>query len=165
MQNTVRQVGGALGVAVIGTVLATKYAASLSTTLASLPPQFPEAAKNAASGSLVATVGVLNEATANGLPSEIADSVRAAAFDDFLNASHLTSFISLVVVIIAALIVGILLPHITPLTRKIEESTGTVTSNPTDAIEVAQAEQYREQAESEYLPRGKVMDQSADGMD
>ncbi len=46
VQNTVRQVAGALGVAIIGTVLATQYASNLSTALASSPvPVDPAAAR------------------------------------------------------------------------------------------------------------------------
>ena len=42
VQNTVRQVGGALGVAIIGTVLATRYASNVDPYLADLPAQIPD---------------------------------------------------------------------------------------------------------------------------
>lgn len=154
VQNTVRQVGGALGVAIIGTVLATQYAANLKGTLTQLPPQFPEAAKQAASESVIATMGVLNQAEAGGLPASIANSVREAAYADFLTASHLASLISLVVVFIATLVVGFGLPHITPLTKKIEMGAGPAPVDAADAMVETEAADYRGQAQGEY-PTGK----------
>lgn len=154
VQNTVRQVGGALGVAIIGTVLATQYAANLKGTLTQLPPQFPEAAKQAASESVIATMGVLNQAEAGGLPASIANSVREAAYADFLTASHLASLISLVVVVIATLVVGFGLPHITPLTKKIEMGAGPAPVDAADAMVETEAADYRGQAQGEY-PTGK----------
>jgi DHA2 family multidrug resistance protein-like MFS transporter len=114
VQNTVRQVGGALGVAIIGTVLATQYAKSLQPALDALPAQFPSAAKDAMSNSVISTVEVLKQAAAQGLPSSIVDATKATAFDSFLNASHVTTLISTAIIIIAALVVWFLLPPITP---------------------------------------------------
>lgn len=114
VQNTVRQVGGALGVAVIGTVLATQYAKSLQPALDSLPAQFPSAAKDAMSNSVISTVTVLQEAAAQGLPATVVAATKATAFDSFLNASHVTTLISTGIVVVAALVVWFLLPPITP---------------------------------------------------
>jgi hypothetical protein len=121
VQNTVRQVGGALGVAVVGTVLATQYAANLSASRTEIPDAagqaLPDEAFAAASESIVATQGVLVSAAESGVPEAILSPLRDAAFADFLAASHVTSIISAVVVIIAALIVGFGLPHITVPTK------------------------------------------------
>ena len=114
VQNTVRQVGGALGVAVIGTVLATQYAKSLQPAIDSLPAQFPSAAKDAMSNSIIATVDVLGKAAEQGLPASVVEATRQSAFDAFLSASHVTTLISAVIVVIAALVVWFLLPPITP---------------------------------------------------
>ena len=114
VQNTVRQVGGALGVAVIGTVLATQYAKNLQPALDALPSAFPSAAKDAMSNSVISTVGVLQEAASQGLPASVVASTQATAFDAFLSASHVTTLISTVIVIIAALVVWFMLPPITP---------------------------------------------------
>ena len=153
VQNTVRQVGGALGVAIIGTVLATQYAASLKGSLAQLPAQFPDAAKQAATESVIATMGVLNQAQADGLPATIVNSVRQAAYADFLAASQVASLISVIIVVIAALVVGFGLPHITPLTKKVELGADPPV-DAADALVKAEAADYVEQAESEY-PTGK----------
>jgi len=114
VQNTVRQVGGALGVAVIGTVLATQYAKNLQPALDSLPAQFPSAAKDAMSNSIIATDQVLRQAAEKGLPASVVEATRATAYDAFLSASHVTTLISTIIVIIAALIVWFVLPPITP---------------------------------------------------
>lgn len=154
VQNTVRQVGGALGVAIVGTVLATQYAANLKDSLTQMPPEFPEAAKQAASESVIATMGVLDQATANGLPAAVVNTVREAAYADFLAASHLTSLISVIVIIVAVLVVGFGLPHITPLTKKTEVGDAPTPVDPADALVQTEAKEYREQAQGEY-PTGK----------
>jgi MFS transporter, DHA2 family, multidrug resistance protein len=112
VQNTVRQVGGALGVAVIGTILATRYASNVDPYLADLPEGIPEQAKEVASQSIVGTVSVLDQATA--LPSTTVDMLRAGAFEAFLNASHITAWISTAVVLLAFFVVLFGLPDITP---------------------------------------------------
>lgn len=154
VQNTVRQVGGALGIAIVGTVLATQYAANLKDSLTQMPPEFPEAAKQAAAESVIATMGVLDQATADGLPAAVVNTVREAAYADFLAASHLTSLISVIVVIVAVLVVGFGLPHITPPTKKTEVGEAPIPEDPADALVQTEAKEYREQAQGEY-PTGK----------
>ncbi len=112
VQNTVRQVGGALGVAVIGTILATRYASNVDPYLADLPEAIPEQAKEIAAQSIVGTVSVLDQATA--LPAATVDILRAGAFEAFLNATHVTAWISVAVVVVAFVIVLFALPSITP---------------------------------------------------
>jgi MFS family permease len=114
VQNTVRQVGGALGVAVIGTLLANQYAKNLAPSLDSLPAQFPSAAKDAMSNSIIATVDVLEKAVGQGLPASAAAAVKADAFTAFLDASHITTLVSASLALLAALIIWFLLPNITP---------------------------------------------------
>jgi len=121
VQNTVRQVGGALGVAIVGTVLATQYAANLAASVGELPEgatrALPDDAFAAASESIIATQGVLNAAADSGVPAVVLDPLRTAAFADFLAASHVTSIISATIVVIAAVVVGFGLPHITVPTK------------------------------------------------
>ncbi len=116
VQNTVRQVFGALGVAVIGTILATTYAHNLAPSTSHLPP----AARHAAGESVIATVQVLDAAGKAGAPPEAISAIQTKAFDAFLSASHLTSWISALVVVLAALVVGFALPTMTPPQRKPE---------------------------------------------
>lgn len=114
VQNTVRQVGGALGVAISGTVLATQYSSRVDGAIGQLPPQIPDAAREAARESIVATDAVLDAAAAQGAPSGLLDSIRQAAYDAFLTSSHVTYLTSMVLVAVAAIVVVTLLPRINP---------------------------------------------------
>ena len=110
VQNTVRQVFGALGVAVIGTILATSYASNVSSALAPLP----DAARDRAEDSVVETVGVLAQAANMGVPTDVLAQIRDGAFGAFLDASQLTAAIAAAVVLIAAIVVVVALPHMRP---------------------------------------------------
>jgi len=114
VQNTVRQVGGALGVAVIGTILATRYAQNVEPFLANLPAEISDRAKDLGSESIIGTVSVLDQAAERGAPASIIDQLQSGAFEAFLNASQITSMISTAVVLIAFFIVLIGLPKIYP---------------------------------------------------
>jgi len=114
VQNTVRQVGGALGVAIIGTVLATQYASRVAISLEGLPDQVPEDARVAAENSIVATDALLNGLAQSGAPATILDTVRQSAYDAFLSSAHVTYLVSITVVVIATALVAFALPMITP---------------------------------------------------
>jgi MFS transporter, DHA2 family, multidrug resistance protein len=114
VQNTVRQVFGALGVAVIGTLLATRYASNIAPVLDGLPVQLPPEAQEAAINSVGGTVRVLEAAGASGLPSSVVASATSGAFDAFLNASRVTGLVSTSLIVVAALVVWFVLPPITP---------------------------------------------------
>jgi hypothetical protein len=114
VQNTVRQVFGALGVAVIGTVLATQYAAGVKPVVDQLPDGLPQEAVDAATNSVGGTVRVLDGLAAQGAPPELVAQGKQVAFDSFVSASHVTSLISLALVVVSALVVWFLLPPITP---------------------------------------------------
>lgn len=109
VQNTVRQVGGALGIAIIGTLLATQYATTITPvfTEAGLPDSVVELA----SESIIATDAVLDQVNA---PAAVVEQVRAQAYEVFLDASHLTYYVSFAIVVIAALVVAFALPRIAP---------------------------------------------------
>jgi predicted PurR-regulated permease PerM len=153
VQNTVRQVAGALGVAVVGTVLATQYAANLTTVIDQVPEQFPEEAKQAALESIVAADQILTQASAQGVPASVIDPLRTGAYEAFLSASHVTSYISLAVVVVAALVVFFLLPQITP-PQKGDRAVG-APADPTDALVRNEEEHYSEEAAEEYVTRDK----------
>ena len=141
VQNTVRQVGGALGVAIIGTVLATEYANNVASALAQFPPQVPQAAKDAASESIIATQAVLERAQQAGLPASIVDSIRSGSFTAFLDASHVAYLISLGVIVVAALTVALGLPKIEP-----PRATGRVPEDsPVDTLVSEEQKDYPEQ--------------------
>jgi MFS transporter, DHA2 family, multidrug resistance protein len=153
VQNTVRQVAGALGVAVVGTVLATQYAANLNTVIDKVPDQFPAEARQAAAESIVAADQILTQAAAQGIPADVVEPLRTGAFEAFLSASHVTSYISLAMIVIAALLVFFLLPQITP-PEKGDLAVG-APADPTDALVREEIEHYSEEAAEEYVVRDK----------
>ncbi|MGA0209827.1 MAG: MFS transporter, partial [Candidatus Nanopelagicales bacterium] len=112
VQNTVRQVGSALGVAIVGTVLATQYASNIQRSWSEAGDQVPPEAVDAASESIIATQVILDRATQ--LPVEALARLQDAAFQDFLTAMHVSLIISAAVVVLAAVIVGFGLPYIQP---------------------------------------------------
>jgi len=94
VNNSVRQVGGALGVAILGSLLNSLYASRIAPALSGLPPQQVEAARES-------LVGALSLGDAR---------VVDAAKDAFVSAMHLTSIATCVVVLLAAAIVAVWLP-------------------------------------------------------
>jgi DHA2 family multidrug resistance protein-like MFS transporter len=156
VQNTVRQVAGALGVAIVGTVLSTQYAANLTSVLDKVPPEFPEAARKAATESIVAADQILTQAAAQGVPSAVIDPLRAGAYEAFLSASHVTSYISLVMIVIAGLVVFFLLPEITP-PEKGDQAVG-APKDPADALVREEIVHYSEEAAEEYVVRERGAD-------
>ncbi len=117
VQNTVRQVFGALGVAVIATIMATRYASNIAPVVAKLPEGTPDSVRELATNSVGGTVAVLEKAQAQGIPAPVIDAAKNQAFDAFLNASHVTGLISTVLVFVAAAVVWFMLPPITPPTK------------------------------------------------
>ncbi|MGZ4613613.1 MAG: DHA2 family efflux MFS transporter permease subunit [Kineosporiaceae bacterium] len=112
VQNTVRQVFGAFGVAITGTVVANQYADKLAPTLATLPPQVPQAAKDAMSSTVAAVPEVLSRAQQQGAPAALIQHVQSSAFTAFIEASHVATWLSAVMIILAAVIVAVGLPTI-----------------------------------------------------
>ena len=158
VQNTVRQVFGALGVAIIGTLLATQYAAGITRGFASLPDTIPvdPALAAAASESVVAANAALIAAGKAGMPASLLDQLRTGAFDAFLSASHITLWVSVGVVAVAALLVLFLLPVINP--PRAHDGPPPVPADPADALVQREVEAYpeevREQMEGD-APAGR----------
>lgn len=147
VQNTVRQVGGALGVAVIGTILANQYASRVETTLNLLPSGIPADIKDEASQSIVMTAGLIAkiEPTAPAL----AEQIREGAYNAFLSSSHVTSWISAGVIVAAAIIVITLLPHISP-PQKGDRAVGAKPVDAADALVLNEEASYAQEAAQEY---------------
>ena len=151
VQNTVRQVGGALGVAIIGTVLATQYAARITPALGQLPDQVPDEARQAAENSIVATDGLLSGLEQSGAPAKVIDALRASAFDSFLASAHVTYIISVSVVVLAALLVAFALPKITPPRKHV----AVPDDSPTDELVREEEAAYPEQLAEEISDDGR----------
>jgi Na+/melibiose symporter-like transporter len=155
VQNTVRQVGGALGVAVIGTILATRYASNVEPYLGNLPAEIPAQAKEIASESIIGTVSVLSQAGESGIPASTVAQLQSGAFEAFLNASHITSMISTVVIVIALFVVVFGLPKIDP-PQKIRIELPTPVPDPahsnTNAVIAAEFSNYDSEVVEELDP-------------
>ncbi|MCX4968961.1 MFS transporter [Streptomyces sp. NBC_00654] len=100
INNTFRQVGGALGVAVLGSVLSTVYRGDIEGHLAGVPA----GVRDVAGESIEATLGVAAGLGPAGKP------LVAAANDAFIGAMHVTALGSAAVALIGALVVGLFLP-------------------------------------------------------
>jgi EmrB/QacA subfamily drug resistance transporter len=103
VNNSVRQVGGALGVAILGSVLAASYSANLGTSVDALPAE----ARESASQSIVATLQVVEQVQSGGDE----DAARAAAGvveparDAFVSAMHTTAIFTAAAAVVAAFVV------------------------------------------------------------
>ncbi|MEW1720742.1 MFS transporter [Streptomyces sp. NPDC093109] len=104
INNTFRQVGGALGVAVLGSVLSATYRSGIDGHLGAVPA----AARDAAGESIEATLGAAAKLGPAGRP------LIGAAYDAFLDAMHVTAFASAGVALIGAVVVAVFLPGRTP---------------------------------------------------
>ncbi|WP_432135702.1 MULTISPECIES: MFS transporter [unclassified Streptomyces] len=100
LSNTFRQVGGALGIAVLGSVLSTSYRTGIEGDLGALPPGVRETAGE----SIEATLGV-----AAGL-GERGEALVAPAHDAFLHAMHVTALCGAGVAVLGAVVVALFLP-------------------------------------------------------
>ncbi|GAA2279004.1 MFS transporter [Nonomuraea roseoviolacea subsp. roseoviolacea] len=90
MSNTVRQVAGALGVAVLGSVLSSSYRGEIAPHLTGLP----EAMRHAAGESLMATDAAAKALGARG------QGLMAPAYDAFIHGMHITALVSAVIALV-----------------------------------------------------------------
>ncbi|MEU8540788.1 MFS transporter [Streptomyces sp. NPDC048717] len=104
INNTFRQVGGALGVAVLGSVLSTTYRGEIDEHLAGLPAGLRETAGE----SIEATLGVAAKIGPAGRD------LVAPAYDAFLDAMHVTALGSAAVAVLGAIVVALFLPGRAP---------------------------------------------------
>ncbi|MFH9467388.1 MFS transporter [Streptomyces clavifer] len=100
INNTFRQVGGALGIAVLGSVLSTVYRGDIEGHLGGVPA----AARDVAGESIEATLGVAARMGPEGRP------LVTAANDAFISAMHVTALGSAAVALIGAVVVCLFLP-------------------------------------------------------
>jgi EmrB/QacA subfamily drug resistance transporter len=99
INDTTRELGGALGVAVIGSLVASRYVSSLSHTLVGLPADLIAKAKSSLAGAISVSSSTPGR-------SELADTARQA----FLDGMHLALRFAAIIAIIAAAIAYRLLP-------------------------------------------------------
>ncbi|MCI3225770.1 MFS transporter [Streptomyces sp. NP-1717] len=100
VNNTFRQVGGALGIAVLGSLLSTTYRGEIEGHLAAVPA----AARDAAGESIEATMAVAEKLGPAGAP------LVSSANDAFLSAMHVTALGSAGVALIGTVVVALFMP-------------------------------------------------------
>ncbi|MET7512769.1 MFS transporter [Streptomyces sp. NPDC005480] len=112
LSNTFRQVGGALGIAVLGSVLSTAYRSGIEDKLVLLPAGL----RHTAGESIEATLGVAAKLGPRG------DALVGAANDSFLHAMHVTAVCGAGIALVSAVVTVLFLPGRPPRTTA-EEST------------------------------------------
>ncbi|MEU9349502.1 MFS transporter [Streptomyces griseoloalbus] len=100
LSNTFRQVGGALGIAVLGSVLSTAYRNGIEDELGLLPP----GARHSAGESIEATLAVAERLGPRG------EALVGQANDAFLHAMHVTALCGAGVAVLGAIVVAVFLP-------------------------------------------------------
>ncbi|MDQ0990549.1 MFS transporter [Streptomyces sp. V3I7] len=118
LSNTFRQVGGALGIAVLGSVLSTAYRNGIEDKLTALPPGL----RNAAGESIEATLGV---AARLGAPGK---ALVGPAGDAFLHAMHTTALWGTGVALLGSVVVALFLPGKPPADHEGEKEKELVTA-------------------------------------
>ncbi|MFE9646719.1 MFS transporter [Streptomyces sp. NPDC006365] len=100
LSNTFRQVGGALGIAVLGSVLSASYRSGIEDKLTLLPADL----RHHAGESIEATLGVAAELGPRG------EALVTPAHDAFLHAMHLTAVGGAGVALVGTVVVALFLP-------------------------------------------------------
>ncbi|WP_069764363.1 MFS transporter [Streptomyces sp. LUP47B] len=100
LSNTFRQVGGALGIAVLGSVLSTAYRNGIEPHLGAVPA----GVRHTAGESIEATLGVATKLGPRG------DALVGPANDAFLHAMHVTALCGAGVALVGAVVVALFLP-------------------------------------------------------
>ncbi len=109
VQNTVRQVAAALGVAVLSSVVAVVYSNSMDSTAGI--EQIPEPARTAISDSIGAAYEVVGRGVDSGqIPPAQASAIQDAAVDSFMQAFHLAALASAVLVVIGLIVLAWRMP-------------------------------------------------------
>ncbi|HYH23941.1 MAG TPA: MFS transporter [Blastococcus sp.] len=112
VNNTVRQVGGALGVAILGSVLATAYSANLGRAVDVLPASMRGEASTSIAATLETAGTTADRARADGETelAAAADALAGTAREAFVSAMHLTAIGTAAATTVAAVVVLIWLP-------------------------------------------------------
>ena len=119
VNNTVRQLGGALGVAVLGTVLTTAYRGRMQPLVDAVPnSHLTSAEAQYVSGSIEATQQAVGIAEAQG--NTRAAGLLQPANDAFVHAMHITTLTGSGIMVFAAIVVALWMP------KKLAASAGPV---------------------------------------
>jgi EmrB/QacA subfamily drug resistance transporter len=111
MSNTVRQISGALGVAVLGSVLSSAYRGEVAPALSGLPANL----QHTAGESIMATVGA-----AEGLGQQ-GQALLKPAFAAFIDGMHLTALVSAAIALVGVAVVAKWMPGKTRVVQQVEQ--------------------------------------------
>jgi len=146
MNDTTRQVGGALGVAVIGSVFASQYAPAITANLAGVP--LPGTALDAATDSIGGAFAVAAQAggNPNAIDTPIGVQIADAARDAFSSSMGRGLLVSAAIALVGALVALIFLPaHAAPVPGAVEadedDAVEAMTAIPMGGAEAAVARQ------------------------
>ncbi|MFE3589806.1 DHA2 family efflux MFS transporter permease subunit [Streptomyces niveus] len=138
VNNTFRQVGGALGVAVLGSLLSSTYRGEIEGHLGAVPA----AARDTAAESIEATMAVAGKLGPAGAP------LMSSASDAFLTAMHVTALGSAGVALIGTAVVALFMPGRTapegPAGKPRTEAPGEAPAEPAAEAPVAAAPAVRD---------------------
>ncbi|MFI6326434.1 MFS transporter [Nonomuraea sp. NPDC050556] len=111
MSNTVRQVAGAMGVAVLGSILSTNYRSEIEPALAAVPDNL----KHTAGESITDTLSVLPQLGAQGR------ALIQPAFDAFITSMHVTALVSAGIALVGVAVVAKWMPGKVRAVAKVED--------------------------------------------
>ena len=100
MNDTTRELGGALGVAVLGSIVTTHYRSTMGPTVETLPPAAGEQVSSGLAGALQA---------AKTLPADVAGAVVHQARSAFTDGMGVAAIVAAVVVVVVASVASALL--------------------------------------------------------
>ncbi|WP_409419558.1 MFS transporter [Marinomonas sp. RS-M-Aa-14] len=101
INDTTRELGGALGIAVLGSMISSGF----STNIAKAPTELPEALRTTAESSLAAALSIAQELGTQS--TEFTEQARAA----FMSGTSEAMFVSFVIALAAAVLIGVFLPN------------------------------------------------------
>ncbi|MBX7069865.1 MAG: MFS transporter [Microthrixaceae bacterium] len=124
VNDVTREVGGALGIAIMGSVLASGYSSRMADKIAAfpIPPQFRDLIED----SIGPAFGVADQAQARGLiDAERAQFLRDAARESFVSGSRIAFLVAVGVALLGTLVAGNLIPNESPVPGGAPEPVGT----------------------------------------
>ena len=101
MNDTTRELGGALGIAVLGSVIGTAYSSKITESVSQLPAEVQEIAENSLAGAIVVSEKL----------GPIGEGLAMAAKEAWMNGLSEAMLIAAGIVAIAAIVSAIWLPH------------------------------------------------------
>jgi MFS transporter, DHA2 family, multidrug resistance protein len=117
MSETSGELGGALGIAILGSVGTALYRAEVADALPSgIPAQVADAARDTLGGAL---------AIAETLPAELAAAVVSAAQVAFVDALHLVAAVAGIGAVVTAVLAAVMLRGVAPRSEPVEEGAST----------------------------------------